>query len=229
MVLLGKVWAAAMPDASDAAASTVQQTRFNMVFSSFRPSNPGQPELPGKPVGRPTSIAIGAIVGIVPAVLDDQQLHRTRDGLRQPLRMRSRHEPVLAPGPDEDRAGDLRRRLLHRQGRGVLLRVGLAYAMTSHAKRLARQQRQRAPDLLPLERPGERDAGADAPLVCGRARRVVAAEAYAPHRDLRRVEIGALLDPVAHRARGALVVAADRNFVLGFALPGPVDRQDRDT
>src|SRR5437899_9798511 len=36
MVLLGKVWAAAMPDASDAAASAVQQTRFHMVFSSVR-------------------------------------------------------------------------------------------------------------------------------------------------------------------------------------------------
>src|SRR5439155_21862849 len=125
MVLLGKVWAAAMPDASDAAASAVQQTRFSMVFSSVRPSNPGQPQLPGKPVGCPASIAIGAIVGIVPAVLDDQQLYRTRDSLRQPLRMLSRHEPVLAPGHDEDRAGDFRRRLIHRQTRGVAQRVGL--------------------------------------------------------------------------------------------------------
>src|SRR6266487_1487203 len=218
MVRLGKLWAAAMADASDAAAIAFQQTRFNMVLSSVRPSNPGQPQLPRKPVGCPASIAIGAIVGIVPAVLDDEQLYRTRDSLRQPLRMRSRHEPVLAPGHDEDRAGDFRRRVFHRQGRGVLQRVGLAYAMAAHAERLARQQRQSAPDFLPLERPRERDAGADAPLVCARARRVVAAEAHAPHGDLPRVEIRALLDPVAHRARGALVVAADRDLVLRLAL-----------
>src|SRR5947208_3646784 len=88
MVLLGKVWATATPDASDAAASAVQQACFNMVLSSVQPSDPCQRHLPGKPVGRPAPIAIGAIVGIVPAVLDDQQLYRTRDSLRQPLRMR---------------------------------------------------------------------------------------------------------------------------------------------
>src|SRR5205814_6161799 len=162
MVLLGKVWAAAAPDASNAAASAVQQARFNMVFSSVRPSNPGQPQLPGKPVGCPASIAIGAIVGIVPAVLDDEQLYRTRDSLRQPLRMRSRHEPVLAPGHDEDRAGDFCRRFFHRQGRGVAQRIGLAYTMAAHAERLARELRQRSPDFLPLEPPGERDTGANA-------------------------------------------------------------------
>src|SRR5216117_1244021 len=228
MVLLGKVWATATPDASDAAASAVQQACFNMVLSSVQPSDPGQRQLPGKPVGRPASIAIGAIVGIVPAVLDDQQLYRTRNSLRQPLRMRSRHEPVLAPGHYEDRTRDFLRRVFHRQARSVLQRIGLAYAVAAHAERLARQQRQSSPDFLPLERPGERDAGADAPLVCGRARRVVAAETHAPHGDLRRVEIRTLFDPVARGARGALVVAADRDLVLRLALPRPVDRQDRD-
>src|SRR6266699_4211553 len=101
-----------MPETSIPAASKVHRLRFDMVIlSSVRPSNPGQPQLPGKPVGCPASIAIGAIVGIVPAVLDDQQLYRTRDSLRQPLGVRSRHEPVLAPGHDEDRAGDFRRSL----------------------------------------------------------------------------------------------------------------------
>src|SRR5256886_7004098 len=106
MVLLGKVWAAATPDASDAAAIAIQQTRFNMVFSSVRQSDPGQLQLPGKPVGRPAPIAIRTVVGIVPAVLDDQQLHRPRDTFRQALRVRGGHEPVLATGDDEDRAGD---------------------------------------------------------------------------------------------------------------------------
>src|SRR5439155_21308264 len=121
------------------------------------------------------------------------------------------------------------RGVFHRQARGVLQRIGFAYTVAAHAERLARQQRQSAPDFFPLERPGERDAGADAPLVCGRARRVVAAETHAPHGDLRRVEIRTLFDPVAHRARGALVVSADRDLVLSLTLPGPVDRQDRDT
>src|SRR5882762_4975570 len=229
-VLLGKVCAAAIPETSIAAASKVQRLRFDMVIlSSVRPSDPGQPQLAGKPVGCPASIAIGAIVGIVPAVLDDEQLYRTGDALCQPLRVRSRHEPVLAPGHYEDRTGDFRSSLVHRQGRGVAQCFSLGRAVAAHAERLARQHRQRAPDFLPFERPGERDAGADAPLVGGRARRIVAAEAHAPHGDLRRVEIGAFFDPVAHRARGALVVAADRDLVLRLALPGPVDREDRDT
>src|SRR5216683_2254862 len=96
-----------MPETSIAAASQVHRLRFDMVvLSSVRPSDPGQPELAGKPVGCPASIAIRAIVGIVPAVLDDEQLYRTGDALRQPLRVRSRHEPVLAPGHYEDRTGD---------------------------------------------------------------------------------------------------------------------------
>src|SRR5712692_343188 len=202
MVLLGKVWAAAIPETSIAAASKVHRLRFVMVIlSSVRPSNPGQPELPCKPVGRPASIAIGTIVGIVPAVLDDQQLYRTGDALRQPLRMRSRHEPVLAPGHDEDRTGDFTGGVFHRQRRGVAQRIGFGRAVAAHAERLARQHRQRGPDFLPFERPGERDTGADALFAGGRARRVITAEAHAPHGDLRRVEIGALFDPVAHRAR----------------------------
>src|SRR6266853_2588199 len=190
-VLLGKVCAATMLETSIAAASKIQRLRFNvvMVSSPVRPSNPGQAQLPGEPVGRPASIAIGAVVGIVPAVRDDQQLYRTGDALRQPLGVRRRHQTVLAPGHDEDRAGDFRRGLLHRQGRGVLQRVGLACTMAAHAEGLARQHRQGAPDFLPLERPGERDAGLDAFFIGGRARSIVAAEAHAPHGDLRRVEI----------------------------------------
>src|SRR5712671_8155380 len=159
MVLLGKLCAAAMPETSMAAASKIQRSRFNvvMVSSPVRPSDPGQAQLPGKPVGRPASIAIGAVVGIVPAGLDDQQLYRTGDALRQPLGVRSRHQTVLAPGHDEDRAGDFRRGVLHRQRRGVLQRVGLAYTMAAHAEGLAREQRKRGPYFLPLERAGERD------------------------------------------------------------------------
>src|SRR5258707_12669215 len=100
MVLLGKVWAAAMPAASDAAASAVQHTRFNMVFSSVRPSDPRQPQLPGKPVGRPASISIGAVGGIVPALLQVEQTPRPPYQLRRARRMWNRPQPVPSPGGD---------------------------------------------------------------------------------------------------------------------------------
>src|SRR5260221_7919151 len=78
MVLLGKPCATAMPETSMVATNKLQRLRFDvvMVSSPVRPSDPGQAQLPGKPVGRPASIAIRAVVGIVPAVLDDEQLHR---------------------------------------------------------------------------------------------------------------------------------------------------------
>src|SRR5258706_14319168 len=153
MVLLGKPCATAMPETSMAATNKLQRLRFNvvMVSSPVRPSNPGQAQLAGEPVGRPASIAIRAVVGIVPAVLDDQQLYRTGDALRQPLGVRSRHQTVLAPGHDEDRAGDFRGSLLHRQRGGVLQRVGLACTMAAHAEGLAREHRQRGPYFLPFE------------------------------------------------------------------------------
>src|SRR6266571_2340975 len=62
--------------------------------------------------------------------------------------------------------------------------------------------------------PAPRDPGADALLVGGGARRVISAEAHAPHGDLRDGEVGAFFDPVARRAGGALVVAENRDLVL---------------
>src|SRR5258708_19876183 len=86
MVLLGKLCAAAMPETSMAAASKIQRSRFNvvMVSSPVRPSDPGQAQLPGKPVGRPASIAIGAVVGIVPPLPHRPQLYGTSHTLPHP-------------------------------------------------------------------------------------------------------------------------------------------------
>ena len=112
--------------------------------------------------------------------------------------------------------------------RAFCLRLRLGRRMAAHAEGLARELRQAVPDLVPFERAGERDAGPDALLVRRGARRVVAAEAHAPDGDALRVEVVALLDPVAHRLRRALVVAADRDVVLGLALPRPVDGERRD-
>src|SRR5262249_8241682 len=191
-------------------------------------SGPWESQLPREPVGRRAAIPVRTVVGVVPPVLDDQQLDRPRDALREPLRVGCRAERVLAAGDDEDRARDLRRGVLHRERLGVLQRVGFGLAVASNAERLAREERQIFPDLLPLERPRNADAGSDPLLVGGGARCVVSAEAHAPHRDSRGIQIRALLDPVARRLRGALVVAADGDLVLGLALPGPVYREDRD-
>src|SRR6266705_1771062 len=230
IVLLGKCCASAAPVPSDnaRAQSPMPFIDLRMASSSKKTSDLRQPELSGEPVGRPASIAVGAVVGIVPAVLDDQQLHRTGNALRQPLGVARGHQAILEPGHDEDRAPDLRRRIRHRQGLRVAQRIGLGRAVAAHAERLAGELRQPAPYLVPLERTGERDAGADALLVGGGARRVISAEAHAPHGDLRDGEVGAFFDPVARRAGGALVVAENRDLVLGFALPRSVDREDRD-
>src|SRR5215467_4482564 len=194
------------------------------------PENSGlwESQLPGEPVGGRAAIPVGAVVGVVPPVLDDEQLDRPGDALREPLGVGRRHEPVLASGDDEDRAGDLRRGVLHRERLRVLARIGLGLAMAAHAERLAREEREILPDLLPLERAGDPDAGLDPLLVRGGARRVIAAQAHAPHRDSRGIQVGALLDPVARGLRRALVVAADRDVVLGLALSRPVDRENRD-
>src|SRR5437588_585252 len=87
--------------------------------------------------------------------------------------------------------------------------------------------RQPVPDLRPVERTRERDAGLEALLVRRGTRRVVAAEANAPDCHFFRIEIVSLLDPIGHRARRTLVVAADRDLVLGLALPRAVDRERR--
>src|SRR2546429_5636661 len=99
--------------------------------------------------------------------------------------------------------------------------------MAAHAERASGEFWQPVPDLRPVEGTRERDAGPE-PLLVGRGtRRVVAAEAHAPDRDSFSIEIIALFYPIHDCARRALVVAADRDLVLGLALPRAVDRQRR--
>src|SRR6266446_5995829 len=100
--------------------------------------------------------------------------------------------------------------------------------MAAQAECASGELRQPIPDLRPIERTRERDAGLEALLVRRGARRIVAAEAHTPDRDSFSIEIIALFDPIHDCARGALVVAADRDLVLGLALPRAVDRQHRD-
>src|SRR5438309_10819713 len=100
--------------------------------------------------------------------------------------------------------------------------------MAAQTERASGELWQRIPDLRPVERPRERDAGLEPLLVRRRTRGVVAAEADAPDGNSFSIEIIALFDPIHDCARRALVVAADRDLVLGFALPRAVDRQHRD-
>src|SRR6266850_7545033 len=99
--------------------------------------------------------------------------------------------------------------------------------MAAQAEGASGELWQPIPDLRPIERTRERDAGFEALLVGRGARRVVAAQAHAPDCNLFRIEILALLDPIHDCARRALIVTADRDLVLGLALPRAVDRQRR--
>src|SRR5882672_10258793 len=187
-----------------------------------------QSEALRQPVGRAAAVAVRTVVGVVAAVLDHQQLDRPGHRFREHLGVRRGHQAVLASGDDEDRAGDVFRRVLQRQCCGISLGFIFIRGMAARPERLARELRQAVPDLRPIEGTRERDAGLEALLVGRGARRVVAAEAHTPDRDSFSIEIIALFDPIHDCARRALVVSADRDLVLRLALPRAVDRQRGD-
>src|SRR4051812_31031226 len=224
-VLWGKGCAAAAH--AKAAPTTNTATRF--IASSWLVLNLGQSELRRQPIGAAAAVAIRAIIGVVPAVFHHQELDRPGHALRQALGMRRRNEAVLAAGDDEQRAGDLARGFAQRQRGGLALRLGLRRGVAAHAESVPGQLGKRVPDLRPLERTRQRDAGAEPLLERRGARRIVAAEAHAPHGDALRVEVAPFLDPVHDDGRGALVIAADRNLVFGLALPRAVDGERGDT
>src|SRR6266850_6811485 len=218
-VLLGKVCALT---AENANANSNAKTLTGILLDFW------QSEALRQPVGGAAAVAVRTVVGVVAAVLDHQQLHWPGHRFREPLGVRRRHQPVLAPGDDEDRAGDLLCRVFQRQFCGISFRFIFICGMAARAEGASGELRQPVPDLRPVERTRQRDAGLEALLVRRRPRRVIAAEAHAPDGNFSWIEILALLDPVDHRARRALIVAADRDLVLGLALPRPVDRQRGD-
>src|SRR3989449_7972447 len=218
-VLLGKVCAFT---AENANANSNARTLIGIILNFW------QPEALRQPVGGAAAVAVRTVVGVVAAILDHQQLDRPGHRFREHLGVRRRHQPVLAPGDDEDRAGDLLCRVLKRQFCGISSCFIFICGMAAQAERASGELWQPVPDLRPVERTRERDAGLE-PLLVGRGtRRVVAAEAHTPDRDSFSIEIIALFDPIHDCARRALVVAADRDLVLGLALPRAVDRQHRD-
>src|SRR5215475_9183564 len=100
-------------------------------------------------------------------------------------------------------------------------------AMTAHTEGFARELRQAVPVAFPVIGPAEREAGLDAFLERRGTRRVIAAQTHAPQSDARSVEIGTrhhVVDDSFHRD---LVVAANAEIVLAFALPRPVEDESR--
>ena len=101
--------------------------------------------------------------------------------------------------------------------------------MAAHAERFARQLRQPVPGLGPIKRPAERDAGLDTLVERGGPRRVIAAEADAPHADARGIEVAARRHIVEHGLDRHFVVAADGEVVLRLALAGAFENECRQT
>src|SRR5262245_10441760 len=191
------------------------------------PSLSRQAQLLRHPVRAAAPVAVGPVVRVVASIFHNQQLHRPAHLGGDSLGVLVRDKPVELRANDEHRTRDPPRRFFQRQALPVLPRLGLGLLVAAEPECLAGQQRQLAPDLRPVVRSRNRDARLDPRLVGRRARRVVAAEAYAPRADPLAVEVGAGLEPVDHRAHGRLEIAADRELVLRLALPRSIERERR--
>src|SRR6516165_2749748 len=121
------------------------------------------------------------------SILDHHQLYEPFRLTRQTLRVRDWNNAVEPSVHDKQRAGNILRNALERQCKRVLARFFLRAAVASDAESFAGQFRQAVPSCAPVERPAKRDTGFDA-FVEGRgARRIVAAQADAPHAKALRV------------------------------------------
>src|SRR6267142_1593182 len=152
-VLLGKVCAFT---AENANANSNAKTLTGILLDFW------QPEALRQPVGGAAAVAVRTVVGIVAAVLDHQQLDRPGHRFRQHLGVRRGHQPVLASGDDEDRAGDVFCGVAQRQRRCMTFCVSFIFRMASGNERRTGEIRQPIPDLRPVERTRERDAGFEA-------------------------------------------------------------------
>src|SRR5437899_4529991 len=134
-VLLGKVWACT---AENANASSNARTLTGILLDFW------QPEALRQPVGGAAAVAVRAVVGVVAAVLDHQQLDRPGHRLGEHLGVRRGHQPILASGDDEDRAGDLLRRVFQRQCCGFSLCFIFICGMAAQAECAAGELWQRS-------------------------------------------------------------------------------------
>src|SRR5262249_25586917 len=145
------------------------------------------------------------------------------------FRALGRNDAVQPAVHDEQWAGDVLRHALERQGVGVLAGLFRCLAVAAHPKSLTRQFRQSVPVRSPIEWSAERDAGIDAFVESRRAWCVVTTEADAPHAEPGRIEVGTFLHKINHGLHRHLVVAANWEVILCFALAGTFEDQRRDS
>src|SRR4029077_3192090 len=101
-------------------------------------------------------------------------------------------------------------------------------ALRAHAERLYVHLRAAGEIGRALEGARERDAGADALLERGGARRVIAAERHAPDPGAGLVDVRARFEEIENGFHRLLVFRAERETVLGLALAGPVEGEGRE-
>src|SRR5262249_54125773 len=158
------------------------------------------------------------------ALLHEIEHDRPFDLGRETLAVLGGHDTVELAVHDVDRAGDVAGNALERQRRGLAPRLLERGALAAHAARLAGEIGHAGEGFAPVVGAAERETGLDALVEGGGARCVVAAETDAGDAEARRVDVTPGLDVVDHGFDGDLVVAADREIIFAFALPGPVER-----
>src|SRR3954469_20965882 len=99
-----------------------------------------------EPVGAAAAIPVWPVVGIMAAVLDHEELHRSGHALGQHLGVRRRYETVLPPRDDEKRALDLLSAAPQGELRCARLGFGLARGVAAHAEGLPGELGKRVPD-----------------------------------------------------------------------------------
>src|SRR4029077_19969175 len=123
--------------------------------------------------------------------LDRFQAARAFPLVRQPLAVLGRHDAVELAVHDVDRAGDLVGDALERERRSLPPRLVERGALAAYAEGLAGKVRHAREGLAKVVGAAEREAGLDALVEGGGARRVVAAEADAGDAEARRIEVAA--------------------------------------
>src|SRR5260221_2462037 len=221
------VWAGASPVMSVARRSAARPPRrfapplLGRRGKSFRLSL-RRAKLRRHPVGSLVAVAIPEIVNDVVAAFDHREHAGAGDRGGELLGLRVRSETVLGSRDDVYRAGDVFRALREREAQRHLARFLEVRALGAHAEGLDVHLRAAGEIGGALERAGERHAGFDTLLERGGARRVIAAERYAPDAGARVVDVRARREVIQQRPDPPLVIRAERRVVLRLALTRPV-------
>src|SRR5690242_3675788 len=99
--------------------------------------------------------------------------------------------------------------------------------MRAHAERFDIDDRPSFERRFALVRTRQCDARLDAFFERGGTRRVITAERHTPDADTLRIDVGAPLEIIDHRADRFFILGADRKVVLGFTLTGTVECERR--